>query len=196
MTGQSEITTPKTTLAGWQTSPDKTTDPYRLPLGKLFPLRRKCWKGNITPYCETTLGRMDRATKGTTELMSRSITRRSLGLNMIVGLGGLQSARGLTDRLLTHPSPRQLLTPVVLEPTVPPPEIWGTWVYRNQASAIEMIVEQLELVIRPDTSGTMRYSRDVTEYQTRCEAVELDQYTQGNWSVNGQQLIFTGTGNS
>jgi hypothetical protein len=143
------------------------------------------------PQTTFTTPGMVKPTKGATELMSRSITRRSLGLNMIVGLGGLHSTRGLTDRLWTQSSPRQLLTPVVLEAYAVPPGLWGKWVYVNHGSAIDIINIRVELDINQDGTGSIYYANDDTEYQTQCEEVEFDQYTNVKWSTNGNQLLFT-----
>jgi hypothetical protein len=112
---------------------------------------------------------------------------------MILGLGGLHGARGLTDRLWTPPGPKQFVTPVVLQPTVRP-ELWGTWQYNNSANAIVRIVEQMTLDIRIDATGSVRYGRLETEYQTGCESGVSAEWPQGNWSTNGQQLIFNGPG--
>ena len=71
-------------------------------------------------------------------------TRRAVGLNMIVGLGGLHASRGLIDRLLGSPETRLLATPVA-DSTLPPGLV-GTWVYHNQGEAIAIIVEQLQFV--------------------------------------------------
>jgi hypothetical protein len=146
---------------------------------------------------EITTGGVDHARKGSVALTRRSITRRSLGLNMIVGFGGLHGARGLADRLWTAPSLRKFATPVVLQqPLILPKEWWGLWRYQNQASAGEMIVEQLDVNITQDSTGYVAYARDTTEYQTRCETVELDKYTTLTWSTDGQRLIWTGSGTS
>ena len=119
---------------------------------------------------------------------SQSITRRTLGLNTILGLGGFQGLGRLTGL-----GPRHFATPVVLQPTVPE-DLWGTWLYKNQASAIEMIVEQLQLDIRLDATGSVTYAREVTEFQDGCVSAVLAQWPEGNWRLNGQQLIFTGAG--
>jgi hypothetical protein len=116
---------------------------------------------------------------------------------MMVGLGGLHGARGLNDRLWTAPSLRKFATPVVLpQPPILPEAWWGLWRYHNQATAIKMIVEQLDVNITPDSRGYIAYASDTTEYQTRCETVELDQYTTLTWSTDGQRLIWTGSGTS
>jgi hypothetical protein len=196
MTDHAAMTTPKTIPTDGQVEPRRTVV-EDLPDLENF-LTRTSERGASQKKArlgEITTGGMGLTAAASTKFVPRSVTRRSFGLNMMLGLGGLHGAGGLTDRLSTSPSPRQFVTPVVLQPTVPE-ELWGTWVYHNQASAIQMIVERLELVIRPDSTGTVTYSRDATEYQTRCEMVELDQYTVGNWHINGQQLIYTGSGNS
>ena len=59
-----------------------------------------------------------------------------------------------------------------------------------------MIVEQLDVNITPESQGYVAYARDTTEYQTRCETVELDKYTTVTWSTDGQRLIWTGSGTS
>jgi len=197
MMDPSEITTSKIALANAQTNPREATGEHLSDTGNAMPGSSK--RGGLrdkTPPREITIGETDRTKKSTTELMSRSITRRSLGLNMILGLGGLHSTRGLTDRLRTSPSPRRFFTPVVLQPNAVPPKLWGKWVYHNQGNAIDTIIERLELDFNRDGTGFIYYSNNDTEYQTRYEAVEFDQYTTGNWITNGQQLIFTGSGNS
>jgi hypothetical protein len=192
MTDPREITTPEISLANGQVNPRQATGQNLSNIGNALQWSGKCGGSrNKIPPCKVTIGETDRLRRGTTELMSRNITRRSLGLNMILGLGGLHGARGVTDRLWSSPNPSQLFTPVVLESYAVPPALWGKWVYVNHANAISIINIRLELDINQDGTGSIYYASDNTEYQTNCEQVEFDQYTNVKWSTNGKQLLFT-----
>ena len=122
-------------------------------------------------------------------------TRRAVGLNMIVGLGGLHASRGLTGRLLGSPETRPLATPVA-DSTLPPGLV-GTWVYHNQGEAIAIIVEQLQFVFNSDGSGSITFQRVTTQFQTGCAENFIASWPDGMWDfVNGNRLNWTGAGSS
>jgi hypothetical protein len=120
------------------------------------------------------------ATDAASKNALKELTRRAVGLNMIMGLGGLHGARGLTDRFWGSPEARPLATPVAS--TTLPPGLVGTWVYHNQAQAIETIVEQLQFVIGSDGSGSIIFQRRTTEFQTGCMQNFIASWPNGNWT--------------
>ena len=107
MTDDAAIASPKAISAVGQLKPLGTAvDNLQQVETRLLSTRKRDDFVNEIRFGEITTGGIDQATKGSTALIRRSISRRSFGLNMIVSLGGLHSARGLNDRLWAAPSLR------------------------------------------------------------------------------------------
>jgi hypothetical protein len=193
MADLSQIATPKTKAANKQVRLRGAAIEDLLYVGN--PLTRSSKRGEPdtkTPSREIATGRM--GTNGSTALMRRSITRRSLGLNMIVGLGGLHGARSLTGSGWLSPKPGRRATPVVLYKSVPA-SFYGAWAWSdNNTSGLTQINRKLQFIINTDASAEMTYGL-VQSQINGCTQQDIWDLT-GNWAwdVANDELQFQGSG--
>jgi hypothetical protein len=127
----------------------------------------------------------------------KELTRRVVGLNMIMGLGGLHASRGLGDRLLGAPEPHRFATPV--QASGVPSGLAGTWRYVANQEAIVLITQQLDLTINIDANGnatgSIMFGDVEADFQTpNCTRTIFANWPSGVWTFANNQLNWSGAG--
>jgi hypothetical protein len=146
------------------------------------------------PQTTSTTAGMAKPTKGATKLIRRSITRRSFGLNMIVGLGGLHSARGLTGSGWLSPRSGQLAKPVVLYNSVLE-SFPGTWKWAdNGGDGSTLINRQLQFIIKEDTNGDMTFGLVQSQIGGCTQQDIWDATGEWIWQESSDELDFNCSG--
>jgi hypothetical protein len=118
----------------------------------------------------------------------KELTRRVVGLNMIMGLGSVHAARGLGDRLLGAPEPRMAATPV--QASGLPSNFFGVWKFEDDGTdGSNLHIQRMVVTINSDTSGEVDFATQVSEIGGNgCTTTSTGIFPGGNWFVNGPAL--------
>jgi hypothetical protein len=121
----------------------------------------------------------------------KELTRRAVGLNMILGLGGLHGSRDLGGRFWDLPEQRPLATPV--QASGLPSALFGEWVWPDQGTdGSTLYTQKVDLIINSDSSGTFIFTAQQSEIGgSGCTNTQVATIM-GTWSVNGQALQLNG----
>jgi hypothetical protein len=121
----------------------------------------------------------------------KRLTRRMVGLNIIMGLGGLHASRGPGGRLWSPPEPHVVATPV--QTSALPSALIGQWLWTNEGTdGSNLHIQRMVVTINSDTSGEVIFATQVSEIGGNgCTETDTGTFPGGNWFVNGQALTLT-----
>jgi hypothetical protein len=144
-------------------------------------------------------GEVDLATEtdGASKNALKELTRRAVGLNMIMGPGGLHGSRGLSGRFWDLPEQRPLATPV--QASGLPSGLAGTWEYVANQEAFVLISQKLDLTINIDANGhatgSLMFGDTQANFQTpNCTQILFANWASGIWTFANNQLNWSGPG--
>lgn len=147
-----------------------------------------------TPHGENPVGGTTLAAERSIKRISGSITRRSLGLNMILGLGGLHAARRLSGPGWSSAEPGLFATPVVLLNSVPT-SLEGTWQYKDRGTDGSILINrEVVLIVYPDATAELTYGLVQSQINGCVQQDIWDWIGNCTWYGDSTELQFNGSG--